>query len=194
MIDYLDNLLCDLLLAEVDGLADEVQVRYQPPDEDWRTGIANLTVGGQSAIALNIYLVDLRENRKIRSNERVRNVDENGFVSEKSAPAQFDCHYPIRAWSPAQASAEGARNDWLLFLKFNGKKAVELVDKGLLDAKWLDRECVIAHGKAHFGKAGNRFVIITSEGGRVGLTPRSQSKIRLSSRHIVRLPFPERKP
>jgi hypothetical protein len=50
--------------------------------------------------ALNIYLVDLRENRKLRSNERVRTI-ENGVVSEEPAPARIDCHYLLSAWSPA---------------------------------------------------------------------------------------------
>jgi hypothetical protein len=35
MIDLLDNLLHDLLLAEVEGLTDEPQVGYPPLDEDW---------------------------------------------------------------------------------------------------------------------------------------------------------------
>ena len=57
----------------------------------------------QSANALNLYLVDLRENRKLRSNESVRSV-ENGIVSEEPAPARLDCHYLISAWSPAEVS------------------------------------------------------------------------------------------
>jgi 5-hydroxyisourate hydrolase-like protein (transthyretin family) len=104
MIDLLDNLMRDLLLAEVDSLTDEEQVRFQPPDEDWRTYVANLTVGGEPAMALNVYLVELRENRKLRSNERVRSIDENGYISEESAPARLDCHYLITAWSPAEPS------------------------------------------------------------------------------------------
>jgi hypothetical protein len=35
MIDLLDNLLRDLLLAEIDGLTHEAQVDYPSPDEDW---------------------------------------------------------------------------------------------------------------------------------------------------------------
>jgi hypothetical protein len=49
--------------------------------------------------ALNVYLVDLRENRKLRSNERMRSA-ENGLVFDDPAPARLDCHYLISAWSP----------------------------------------------------------------------------------------------
>src|SRR4051812_46687031 len=101
MIDHLDNLLRHLFVSEIDEITSETQVRFQPPDEDWRTAVANLTVGGQPANALNVYLVDLRENRKLRSNERVRTFD-RGLVSEAQAPRRVDCHYLISAWSPGQ--------------------------------------------------------------------------------------------
>jgi hypothetical protein len=78
-------------------------VGFQPPNADWRTSVTNLTVGGQPANALNVYLTDLRENRKLRSNERIRSV-ENGAVSEGPVPARLDCHYLISAWSPAAMS------------------------------------------------------------------------------------------
>jgi len=84
-------------------LTDEAQVRFQPPDADWRTYVSNLAVGGNPANALNVYLFDLRDNRRLRSNERVRTV-ENGIVNEEPAPARLDCHYLISAWSPAAIS------------------------------------------------------------------------------------------
>lgn len=103
MIDLFDNLLRQLLIEQVADLTDEAQVRFQPPDADWRTYVSNLVVGGNPANALNLYLIDLRENRKLRSNERVRSV-ENGIVTEEPAPARLDCHYLISAWSPANAT------------------------------------------------------------------------------------------
>ena len=75
MIDYLDNILRDLLLGRVIGITDESQVRFQPPDDDWRTYVANLTVGGEPANALNVYLLELRENRRLRSNEQQKKRD-----------------------------------------------------------------------------------------------------------------------
>jgi hypothetical protein len=101
MIHHLDNLLRAFLIDRVPALTDESQVRFQPPDEDWRTYVATL-VGpdGLPAMALNVYLADLRENRKLRSNERVR-TDENGHAVLSPAPARVDCHYLMTAWSPA---------------------------------------------------------------------------------------------
>ena len=103
MIDLLDNLIRQLLIEQVADVIDETQVRFQPPDQDWRTFVSNLTVGGNPVNALNVYLVDLRENRRLRSNERVRNF-ENGVVTEDPAPARVDCHYLVSAWSPAAVS------------------------------------------------------------------------------------------
>ncbi len=99
MIPYLNNLLRDLFLTEqVPDLTDPGQIRFQPPDEVWRIYVSALQVN-----ALNIYLVDLRENRKLRSNARSRSVD-NGMVSEEPAPARIDCHYLITAWSPSDVT------------------------------------------------------------------------------------------
>lgn len=97
MINHLDNLLRHLFLTQISDLTSEAQVRFQPPDEDWRNEVINL-----QEMALNVYLADLRENRKLRSNARVRVGEENGQVMQVPAPARLDCHYLISAWSPAQ--------------------------------------------------------------------------------------------
>ena len=76
MLRLLDVMIRDLLVAELPALVDDQQVRFQPPDAQLRTDVANL-----SAVALDVYLVDVRENRKLRSNERVRSVDADGFVT-----------------------------------------------------------------------------------------------------------------
>jgi hypothetical protein len=78
-------------------------VRFQPPDDNWRNYVTNLAVDGQPVNALNVYLLELRENRNSRSNERRRQV-ENGLVVETAAPRQVDCHYFISAWSPAEVT------------------------------------------------------------------------------------------
>ncbi len=64
MLAHFDNLLRQLLISRVPTITDEAQVRFQPPDEDWRTYVSTLSVGGNPANALNVYLVDVRENRK----------------------------------------------------------------------------------------------------------------------------------
>src|SRR5262245_14022932 len=99
MIDHLDQLLRHLLLAQIPDLVDETHIRFQPPDQDWRAYVGNL-----DGLALNVYLVDVRENRVLHSNQRVRST-QNGIVSETAAPRRVDCHYLVSAWSPASASA-----------------------------------------------------------------------------------------
>ncbi len=104
MIDHFDNLLRHLFEAQIDEITNEAQVRFQPPDDAWRTYITNLTVDGDPVNALNIYLVDIRENRKLRSNQRLRQV-QNGVVNETLVPRRMDCHYLVTAWSPAATTA-----------------------------------------------------------------------------------------
>lgn len=107
MLDLLDNLIRKLLMDGVPGLRDvpqskppapvtEDQVSFGAPDTHWRTQVKN-----NHRNTLNVYLLDLRENRKLRSNERARTV-ESGLVREEPAPARLDCHYLITAWSPVQ--------------------------------------------------------------------------------------------
>jgi hypothetical protein len=96
MIPELDAMLRTLMVREIPLAADD-QVSFRPPDDDWRTEVSNM-----QQLALNLYLVDLRENRKLRSNERVRVGEEFGQVIYQQAPARVDCHYLITAWSPVQ--------------------------------------------------------------------------------------------
>lgn len=98
MIEHLDNLLRHLFIANIDELSDEAQVRFQPPDKDWRA-----YVSPDHAMYLNVFLADVRENRKLRSNELTRIV-QDGMVRETPAPARIDCHYLITAWSPADTT------------------------------------------------------------------------------------------
>jgi hypothetical protein len=100
VIAHLDNLLRHLLISRIDEIEDETQVRFQPPDDSWRSFVANLTVNGQPANALNVYLADIRENRGLRSNERLRGFAD-GQVTDSPAPRRMDCHYLLSAWSPA---------------------------------------------------------------------------------------------
>src|SRR3954449_12440055 len=100
MIDVFDNLLRHLFLTRIDEIKDESQVRFQPPNDDWRTYVKNLNVLGKPVNALNVYLADIRENRILRSNERVREVN-NFTLTDRPRPRRMDLHYLISAWSPA---------------------------------------------------------------------------------------------
>ena len=71
------------------------QIGFAPPDADWRHDVKAL---GKKA--LNVYLADLRENRALRSNERL--VSAQGPVRvRRPAPMRVDCQYLVSAWSPS---------------------------------------------------------------------------------------------
>ena len=103
MIRHLDELLRHLFVVAIDQIGDEMQVRFQPPNDDWLGYVNGLTSNGQPVNALNVYLIEVRENRELRSNEVSRSVAA-GLVTESFAPMRLDCHYLITAWSPAAVS------------------------------------------------------------------------------------------
>lgn len=79
MLNLLGELLRKVLIKSVTGLQPPVaagqppipvapdQVSFEPPDDDWRNAVSLLQRN-----ALSVYLVDLRENRKLWS--KVRNT------------------------------------------------------------------------------------------------------------------------
>lgn len=99
MINLLDNMLRTLLVDRLTEINQPAQVSFRPPDEDWRNEVTNL-----QEMALNVYMVDIRENRKLRSNYREPSGVVDGEVLFTPAPARVDCHYLITAWSPAQSN------------------------------------------------------------------------------------------
>jgi hypothetical protein len=104
VIDHLDTLLFRLFRWKVAELTGNGQVRFQPPDDAWRTQVPNIAdANGNPANSLNVYLVDLRENRRLRSNERERTYI-GPDVYETPPARRVDCHYLISAWSPVQAT------------------------------------------------------------------------------------------
>lgn len=108
MLSHLDNLLRQVLMDGVTGLSAVPvppatlspvipdQVGFRAPDDLWLRDVTTLQLN-----ALNVFLVDLRENRKLRSNERESGVM-NGIMYDDVAPARLDCHYLITAWSPTE--------------------------------------------------------------------------------------------
>lgn len=104
MIDHLDTLLHRLFRNSIAELTADAQVRFQPPDEDWRSLVPAITdAAGNPGNSLNVYLVDLRENRKLRTNERERMV-RGTDIFEVPPARRVDCHYLISAWSPVTVS------------------------------------------------------------------------------------------
>jgi hypothetical protein len=88
-------MLRQLLVTKVPGITSPLQVRFQPPDNDWRTYVSTL---GQ--LALNVYLIELKENREMRMSGRYRTFN-GGSITETPLPRFVDVHYFITAWDPA---------------------------------------------------------------------------------------------
>jgi hypothetical protein len=99
MLTQLDRLIRRTLRQEIPSLATDAHVRFQPPDAALRADVVAL-----NAMALDVYLIELRENRKLRSNERMVTAD-NGQTSTQQWPTRLACHYLISAWSPIQSTA-----------------------------------------------------------------------------------------
>lgn len=98
MLDAVDNMLRQLFITQVPNITSPLQVRFQPPDDDWRTYVTT-----HGFLALNVYLVELRENRMMRSNGRVREVV-GTVINETPLPRYVDVYYLITAWDPATAT------------------------------------------------------------------------------------------
>jgi Pvc16 N-terminal domain/Carboxypeptidase regulatory-like domain len=104
-VDAIDSTLEQLLLRRVTRLgpgAVSSQIGFQPPASNWSSA--------GSPLALNVYLVDLREDRRLRSTDRSpRSV--NGSVVYELAPMRLDRHYLISAWSQDTDLSERARTE-----------------------------------------------------------------------------------
>ncbi|MGD0715048.1 MAG: DUF4255 domain-containing protein [Gaiellaceae bacterium] len=103
MIDALEKMVRRLLLDDVPQLTSELQVRFEPPDQDWQSYLADQSVGGAPVLGVDCYLVELRENAVLRSNEWL-SEEIGGTVFREPAPMRVDCHYLVTAWDSAKIS------------------------------------------------------------------------------------------
>ena len=96
MINFLDTTLKYLLESGITAVT--VHVGFDVPDDNWRQQVAQ--AGGNW---LNVYLVEVVEHRKLRSNEL---IDEwrDGVLFQRLAPVRLDCRYLVSAWTPAGIS------------------------------------------------------------------------------------------
>ena len=111
MIDHLDTLLHRLFRNSIAELTSDAQVRFQPPDEDWRASGAD-------------DHRRRRQSRPIRSTSTSPTCARTASCAATSAsarwsvsdvfetppPRRVDCHYLISAWSPVAVSI-GDRSD-----------------------------------------------------------------------------------
>lgn len=108
MIDALDLILKKMFAdALVEELAEsgtrsldprsDIDITFGPPDGTQRPA--------EATSILNIDLVDVRENRRLRRNDRVALGPRPGAV-ETQAPLRLDCHYLASAWGAGDAVDE----------------------------------------------------------------------------------------
>jgi Pvc16 N-terminal domain/Carboxypeptidase regulatory-like domain len=103
VIQYLDKALRRLFRQRISAvLTSDLQVRFDAPNEAFRTTYMSSLNGD---LALSIYLAELRENRFLRSNERIAS-ESDGLVSHTPSPPRLDCHYLISAWDTTAPSAQ----------------------------------------------------------------------------------------
>src|ERR1700716_3362630 len=95
MLDFFDRMLRQLLGAQVPQLS-SARIGFAPPDKDWRNFVSSA-----DSNALNVSLVELRENRALRANQRFLE-QRNGDFQEIPVPLRMDCIYLISAWSPVR--------------------------------------------------------------------------------------------
>jgi hypothetical protein len=91
VITFVDDTLQELLQSQIAGTT----VGFDAPNNDWRNTVAQST-----GDFLNVYLVEMRENRRLRSNEVVVE-EQNGSIIRTPVPARLDCYYLVSAWSRA---------------------------------------------------------------------------------------------
>ena len=102
MLDPVNEIIRDLIQSRVPALAGPTQVGFEPPDDTWKSAAY-----GAGEDRLNIYLYEIREDLKYRSNERTVSF-KNGWLNESKSTGRIDCHYLITAWSPMAFSPPGA--------------------------------------------------------------------------------------
>lgn len=94
MIDPLDVLLRDLLQTRVPGFIGGTQVGFAAPNADWKSAVV---AAGEERF--NLFLYDLRENTRLRTNER-ETIHDAGTTRVNRASPRLDCTYLVTAWSP----------------------------------------------------------------------------------------------
>ncbi|MBN1641154.1 MAG: DUF4255 domain-containing protein [Anaerolineae bacterium] len=94
MINDLDEVLRQLLIQELSIHNGEVDISFEQPSREWAA-----RVGGRPT--LNVFLYDVRENKKLRQTRPPWDVIPNadGTVTQRRKPVRVDLHYMITAWA-----------------------------------------------------------------------------------------------
>ena len=95
MLDQLDKLIREVLVKRL--AFNGGRIRFDPPDENWRAWAAN------HSPSVNVYLVDVRENRALRDPEWQLEF-QAARPQRRPGPLRVDCHYLISTWARGSVS------------------------------------------------------------------------------------------
>jgi hypothetical protein len=92
MIDDLDDALRDLLIRDMPISNNEVDIAFDQPTREWSSRLSRPT--------LNLFMHDVRENNKLRTQQPYLNSAVSGVSATMSiAPVRLDVHYMVTAWA-----------------------------------------------------------------------------------------------
>lgn len=91
MIPEIDDALRKLLMREVNGKKNEVDVQFDAPKRDWSSRLSKPTI--------NMFLFDIRKNLVLRGSEQFTTTRlDNGTTEVKVNPVRIDLRYLMSAW------------------------------------------------------------------------------------------------
>ncbi len=93
MIDDLDEALRDLLTRDLPISSNEVDIAFDQPTREWASRLSRPT--------LNLFMHDVRENNKLRTQQPYLGNSFNGGMTAtvSPSPVRMDVHYMITAWA-----------------------------------------------------------------------------------------------
>lgn len=92
MIDELDDALRELLIRDMPIAANEIDIEFHQPTREWASRLSRPT--------LNLFMHDLRENNKLRTQQPYLNSTIGVSTASVGPPAvRLDVHYMITTWA-----------------------------------------------------------------------------------------------
>src|SRR5690349_12541823 len=92
MIDELDDALRELLIRDMPINSNEVDIAFDIPTREWASRLSRPT--------LNLFMHDVRENNKLRTQQPYLNSSVSGSMATMSvSPVRLDVHYMVTAWA-----------------------------------------------------------------------------------------------
>ena len=126
MIDELDDGLRELLLRELPIKNNEVDIAFDQPKRDWSARLSRPTI--------NLYLHDIRENVKLRREQRPYELERRSdAVVQQRQPMRVDLHYLITTWAAAPEDEHRLLARTLMTLMRYPEFPGDLLPEGLQD-------------------------------------------------------------